>query len=272
MSASSTFNTQEVRLWNNPQAQTSKTIKFPKTYVAAPEVTVGLNALDIQAGAVVRAKVYHEGIDNQKFNIHADTWADTTLYMAGADYLIKKPGDLDFQFGEFNTEFDHPLERPQAQTSCRINFDHHFVTPPKVVVFLKTIDAGRGSSTRIKTYTSGVDAKGFTIHIDTWADTILYRATAGWIAYPEDKEHIFSYSANTMDLRPWDRPQEKQQKDTSHRINFGRSFVTPPKVVVFFKTIDAGRGSSTRIKTYTSGVDAKGFTIHIDTWADTTLF
>ncbi|KIO19936.1 hypothetical protein M407DRAFT_30422, partial [Tulasnella calospora MUT 4182] len=48
MSASGTFDTQDVRLWNNPGTQT---IKFPKAYVAAPQVAVGLNALDIHPGS-----------------------------------------------------------------------------------------------------------------------------------------------------------------------------------------------------------------------------
>jgi hypothetical protein len=269
MSAAGTFNTQEVRLWNNPQAQTSKTINFPKTYVAPPQIAVGINALDVQAGAIGRAKLYADNIDTHKCTIHADTWADTTLYMAGADYLIRKPGDLDVQVGEYNTEWDHPVERPQEKTSCRINFPYPFTTAPKVLVFFKTIDAGRGSSTRVKTYTSNIDAKGFTIHIDTWADTTLFRAIAGWVAYPEDKEHIFGGTANTMDVRPWDRPQEKQQRD----VRFDSvSFWKKPSVFVALNWLDISSATNLRVKAYVDNITEGGLTWHIDSWADTKLW
>ncbi|KAN0087944.1 hypothetical protein V8E55_006565 [Tylopilus felleus] len=40
---------------------------------------------------------------------------------------------------------------------------------------------------------------------------------AGWIAYPADRKHIFSTSVNTMDVRPWDKPQLQ----LSSQISFG---------------------------------------------------
>ncbi|KAG8939719.1 hypothetical protein FRC04_006058 [Tulasnella sp. 424] len=196
------FNTEEVRLWNNPQPQTAKTTNFAEKYVAPHQVAAGLNSLDIKSGTVPRAKGYADEIDAQKCTMHADTCADTTLYMAGMGFLIKKPGDLDIQIGEFNTEEDHPLGQPKPLTSRCINFQSPYVTPPKVIVFLNMIDAV-GCSVRIKAYASNIDAKGFTIHIDPWADTTIWRAKAGWVAYPEYKSHIFSGTARTLDLRPW---------------------------------------------------------------------
>ncbi|KAG8899633.1 hypothetical protein FRC00_001192 [Tulasnella sp. 408] len=179
MSAVSSFNTQDVRLWNNPQTQTSKTINFPQTYVATPRLAWGINMLDMKCGTNLRVRTYNDQVDRQKYTAHADTWADTTLYSAGIHTLVLKPANLDILTGQFSTEEDHPWNQPKPQTSRRINFERPFVTPPKVVVFLKQFDTGSGSSTRLKTYTSDIDAKGFTIHIDTWADTTLYSATAG---------------------------------------------------------------------------------------------
>ncbi|KAG9023051.1 hypothetical protein FS837_006031, partial [Tulasnella sp. UAMH 9824] len=215
MSAVSSFNTQEVHLWNNPQQKTSKTLNYPQTYVAPPRLVVGLNSLDMQSGTNLRVRAYDDGADSLKYNAHLDTWADTTLYSAGIDTLILKPANLDILTGQFSTEEDHPWNEPKLQTSRRINFERPFVTPPKVVVFLKSFDTGSGTSTRLRTYTSDVDAKGFTIHIDTWSDTTLYSAIAGWVAYPEDKDYIYSGTANTMDVRPWQDPQTQTHKDIS---------------------------------------------------------
>ncbi|KAG8896888.1 hypothetical protein FRC00_005114, partial [Tulasnella sp. 408] len=137
MSAVSSFNTQDVRLWNNPQTQTSKTINFPQTYVATPRLAWGINMLDMKCGTNLRVRTYNDQVDPQKYTAHADTWADTTLYSAGIHTLVLKPANLDILTGQFSTEEDHPWNQPKAQTSRRINFERPFVTPPKVVVFLK---------------------------------------------------------------------------------------------------------------------------------------
>lgn len=269
MSASGSFNTQEVHLWNNPQEQTSKTINFPKAYVAAPRLPCGLNSLDVQSGTNLRVRAYTDGIDTQKFTAHIDTWADTKLYSAGIDYLVEKPADLEFQSGEFSTQDDHPWNKPQLQTSRRINFDRPFVTSPKVLVFLKELDMGGGSSNRVRTYTSDVDPKGFTVHIDTWADTNLYSAIAGWIAYPEDKDYVYSGTANTMDVRPWQDPILQNHKDISFQ---GTQFWRKPSVFCALNSIDISTETNCRVRAYVDNVQTGGMTWHIDSWADTKLW
>ena len=50
------------------------------------------------------------------------------------------------------------------------------------------------------------------------------------IAYPADRERIFSTSVNTMDVRPWDKPQLQQ----SVQISFGSvEFCETPRRVEF---------------------------------------
>lgn len=269
MSAVSSFNTQEVHLWNNPQTQTSKTIDLPQTYVATPRLALGLNTFDIKNGTPIRVRAYDDGVDSKKYTAHIDTWSDTTLYSAGIDTLVLKPANLDILSGEFSTQDDHPWDKPQLQTSRRINFERPFVTTPKVVVFLKSFDLTGGTSFRIRAYTSDIDAKGFTIHIDTWSDTILSSAIAGWVAYPEDRDNIYSGTANTMDVRPWQNPQAQTHKD----INFqGVSFLKKPTVFVGLNSFDISTEANPRIRAYVDNVTTGGLTWHVDSWADTKLW
>ncbi|KAG8916070.1 hypothetical protein FRC01_003397 [Tulasnella sp. 417] len=287
MFAVSSFNTEEVHPWNNPRQKTSKTIDFPQTYVAPPRLVTGLKSLDMRGGTSttdigialfkpfgvrsntnLRVKAYPSGTDSKRYTANIDTWYDTTLYSACTDTLILGPANLDVLCGQFSTEEDHLWNLPKPQTSRRINFERPFTTPPKVVVFLNQFDSS-GSSTRVKTYTSGVDAKGFTIHIDTWADTTLYSATAGWVAYPEDKEFIYSGTANTTEIRPWQQPQTLHSK----RVTFGsRPFVQPPKVFVALNSIDISTDTNLRVRAYVSGVNPESMSWHIDSWADTKLW
>ncbi|KAG8915317.1 hypothetical protein FRC00_005762 [Tulasnella sp. 408] len=269
MSAVSYFNTQEVHLWNNPQQQTSKTLNYPQTYVAPPRLVVGLNSLDMQSGTNLRVRAYDDGADSAKYTAHIDTWADTTLYSGSIDSLIVKPANLDILTGQFSTEEDHPWNEPKLQTSRRINFERPFVTPPVVLVFLKSFDTGSGTSTRVRAYTSDVDAKGFTIHIDTWSDTILYSAIAGWVAYPEDKDYIYGGTASTMDVRPWQDAQAQTHKD----ISFQRvSFWKKPTVFLALNSIDISTEANLRVRAYVDNVTTGGLTWHIDSWADTKLW
>ncbi|KAG8994493.1 hypothetical protein FRB90_000414 [Tulasnella sp. 427] len=265
------FNTTEVHFWDNPQKETSKVINLPQTYVATPSISVGLTTLDIKAGTGVRVTGFASDIDNRKFTANVNTWADTTLWSGGINCFLMRPANLDFLAGEFSTTEDHPWDKPQLETSRRINFERPFVTPPKVVAYLKQFDTGEGSSTRVKTYATDIDAKGFTIHIDTWNDTKLWSGTAGWIAYPEDKENIFSGTANTNQVRAWQNPPPgaTAQKD----IDFGNTaFYATPTVFVALNTIDCSTSQGLRVNAYATNITTGGMTWHIDSWADSILY
>lgn len=41
----------------------------------------------------------------------------------------------------------------------------------------------------------------FTMHLDTWGDSILHSATASWTAYPVGRLDILSGEFSTTDLR-----------------------------------------------------------------------
>ena len=83
--------------------------------------------------------------------------------------------------------FLHFLLLPANDTaSVGVDFERLFVSPPKVVPFFNYIDLCKDHGWRIYTAVSDIDTDNSTLTIDTWADTILYNAQAGWIAYPAD--------------------------------------------------------------------------------------
>ncbi|KAG9025084.1 hypothetical protein FS837_005095 [Tulasnella sp. UAMH 9824] len=212
---------------------------------------------------------YCDRVSNQVYDAHADTWGDSTLHSAVLSILVLKPSNLDILTGEFSTEQDHPSSQPKSETSRRINFERPFVTPPKVVVFLKAFHTGSGSSNRVKTYTSDVDAKGFNIHIDTWGDPILYSATAGRVAYPEDRDNICSGTVNTLDVRPWNKPSAQ----TFRSITFqGPPLFKKPNVFMALNYIDISAERNLRVRTFMEGPNETGFRWHIHSWDDTTLW
>jgi hypothetical protein len=153
------------------------------------------------------------------------------------------------------------LVEPQDPASVRVDFERPFITPPKVVVFLNYIDLDHSRNWRLKTTATDIDVNGFTLKIETWLDTILYAAQACWIAYPEDREHIFSTSVHTTN---W--PQLRSI--TFNDVEFWKA----PSVFIALNYIDIDCKANFRISAYANGVSRAGLVWHIDSWADTILY
>jgi len=64
-----------------------------------------------------------------------------------------------------------------------INFGQSFSGSPKIVLGLTYVDFINDSNHRIKVYALNITPNGFTIQIETWADTHIWAAGVDWIAY-----------------------------------------------------------------------------------------
>jgi hypothetical protein len=264
------FNTMDVRPWNMPQLQNSKSVVFSPPYATAPTIAMGLTELDVANSANLRIAASSSGVAGTGFTASLNAWADTVLYSAGCTWLEVPPGDPDFQIGQFNTQDDHPWNQPKQQTSRRISFAPPYAGGvPNVVVWLNELDMANSANARVTAYVTDVDTQGFTVHIDTWADSTLYSGGITWIAYPADKSGVISGTFNTQDVRPWNQPRA----DTSATIAFpGGGFTAPPRVLVALNTLDVDHGANLRIVASASDITAGGMTWHLDSWADTTLY
>lgn len=260
------FNTMEVRPWNEPRLLNSKEIAFART---PPSVAVSLTALDLSYQANVRIRAFADQITQQGFQMHADAWADTVLYSAGCSWLEVAPNDPLFQCGQFNTMEDHPWNRPQLQTSRQISFARPYATPPKVVVWLNSLDMSNGHNWRVKVYVTDVTTTGFTIHVDTWADTILYSAGATWVAMPSDRPNLVTGSFNTQELRPWNQVQLTHSKTVSFQ---GAGYTAAPRLVYGLDSLDLDCRRNLRLKMTADGLTATGVTLHLDSWSDSVLY
>ncbi|KAF8137288.1 hypothetical protein EV363DRAFT_1535234 [Boletus edulis] len=243
------FDTQIIRPSANPQPDTWATVCFPRQLVARPRLPHGIRYLDVDKNANIRIKSTLPYFTNTWVDCHVSTWDDTTLYRGIDGIFVLTPADLDFLTGE---------HRP-------------FVTPPKVVVFLNHIDLDKNYNWRLSVSASDIDKSGFTLHIETWGNTVLYAARACWIAYPEDREHIFSTSVNTMDLEPGSvtKPQHKHSRDiTFDTVGFWKN----PSVFVALNFLDVDCKANLRIDSYVDGVTKTGLVCHIDSWDDTVLY
>jgi len=121
----------------------------------------------------------------------------------------------------------------------------------------------------LETSATDIDEKGFTLNIETWDDTILYAAGVGWIAYPEDRTHIFNTSVEAAEGQLWDMSQNQNSKT----ISFGDvEFWKSPSVFVALNMFDLGCGPNFRLTAFVDHVTQQGLTWHLDSWSDSILY
>ncbi|KAM0231179.1 hypothetical protein ACHAP5_011165 [Fusarium lateritium] len=265
----SKFSTMEIRPYNTAIPNNSKTVKFSKDFEKPPNMAVGLNWLDISCDYNIRVTAYADDVKNDSAVLHCDAWSDTILYTAGCVALQVAQNDTDFQVGKFNTTDDHPWYQPQEKTSRRINFSRPYKSAPKMVVWLSMLDMDKGFNWRVTATATKKDRFGFTMNIDTWSDSILYGATAHWIAYPIDKKGVTSGVYNASDIRPASEPK----LENLGRVNFPvKTFERNPMVLTGLNRLDIDCKRNLRVKLGATGISASGMDWRIESWFDSILY
>ena len=246
----------------SPINPTSAQVGFPRTFLAPPRLPHGIRNLDQAKNANIRVRTPIENITKTSAVYHVTGWADTVVYGGIVASLNLAPGNVEFLTGEYTRTSSSPA-------SVRINFERPFSTPPKVLSFFNAFDLDRSKNWRLKTGIANIDKNGFTLDIETWADTILYSTQVGWIAYPEDRERIFSASVSTQEVRPPSQPRLQ----TAKSITFGNvEFRKYPNVFVAFNEIDIDCKANFRLNAYVDNVNRDGLTWHLDSWADSVVY
>jgi len=126
-------------------------------------------------------------------------------------------------------------------------------------------DMDKNTNWRLYTKASDIDISGFNIHIKTWGDSILYSATAGWIAYPSGRPYVFSCTASTKEFRP----SSKLQHLNSKSIGFGGiQFWRTPGVFMAIDLLDFNHRADLQVKVRAKNVTPTGLTWHMKSWGD----
>jgi len=225
----------------------------------------------------VRANLVADQITDSQFRMTLETWGGSILHSAGATWLEHKADAKDCVFGQFDT---HDLlqskkgaatKRPHQENSTQVRFPRAFKSEPQVICWMNRIDMASGDDRnwRIRAYADNISTKGFTAHIDTWADSVLNGAAMCWIAFPKRKAHVASGSFNTMDVRSWSNPKPSN----SSRIKFlDGVFTKPPTVLVALNMLDMAGNADLRVAADVDEVTKDGFRWHLDTWDDSTMY
>ncbi|KAK7737618.1 hypothetical protein SLS63_002747 [Diaporthe eres] len=262
------FNTAEIRPEDEPQLVSEKVKYYYKKYDDAPELPVGITSLDISQAANIRITAATSEATTENFKASLQSWNDTVLYSASMTYL-EKSSDFDYiQTGFYNTNETGPGKKPQLKHSKRIKFATPFSAPPKVITWLQSLEMDKSRNWRIRVSATDIDKKGFTIHADSWADSILYSAGVTWLAYPADQQGVTSGRFDTQDVRPRQEPQHENSGVKDFDVEFSKT----PKVIMALDSLDYDHNRNLRVRLSSSSVNSTGMTWHLDSWWDSIMY
>ncbi|KAI5867219.1 hypothetical protein GGS23DRAFT_166425 [Durotheca rogersii] len=92
---------------------------------------------------------------------------------------------LVYDAGSWNTSNVRSWSAPQDHTEGRVKFARKFAAPPKLALSIDTADVCNSANFRVRVYATDVDPYGFTVNVDSWANTKIYSCGVSWIALGE---------------------------------------------------------------------------------------
>jgi len=263
-----TFYTTEVRPADQPLLKNSKVVTDSVHFNGCP---IGLNQLECDKMTNARIVASIDSLSGDPNSaattakVHLDAVADTVLYSAGCTWLDVCKQDRDFQYGEYLAGQSTPNA---GKPSVQIKFDRPYAEIPKVLVWLKHLDVDNRANCRVKAEVADITKEGFKLTLDAWADTVMYGATAVWIAHPSTRSNITSGNFDTTEIRPWNEPRNKNSK----AVTFDKKFERVPRVLVALNYVNMSNSRNLRIKAFASGVTEKGMELSVDSWDDSILY
>jgi FtsZ-binding cell division protein ZapB len=262
------FHTDDIRPRNQPEQKCPKEIIFETPYPEKPSgVLLGLTDIDVANGEHVRIYSYTSNIRSDRFTVHLDTWEVANLHGCGCAWLaIAADHDPDLRFGA--VAWDQPWTTVMERFARKVSFENEYPFPPVVVVWLSALAMDKRTNWRVKTYASQVTTDGFTLHIDTWGDSLLYGAESTWLAYPADTPRVLSGSFNTLQVRL----SHPARQITTGTVDFGNTFQTTPRVFVALNYLDMDHVRNLRFFMRHATVDRSKMDWSLNTWDDSILY
>jgi len=180
---------------------------------------------------------------------------------------LERPQEM-LDWGVFDTQLMRPPNTNyRLHDRMFIKISPKFATPPAIMSGLTSLEADRCAGVRVDAAVEDVHKHIFGAHIQTWANTKLYRASCTWLAMPSGHPHFQIGKFYT-----WEGPAWKPEKYVTHReIVFPHPYEAPPKVVLWFNRLDFCCLCNEHIMTFATDVTRAGFTAHINSWGDTKL-
>ncbi|KAF8429811.1 hypothetical protein EV426DRAFT_582905 [Tirmania nivea] len=84
--------------------------------------------------------------------------------------------------GTWNTNDVRDWSDPVMRTEGFVYFHQKFTSVPTVIVSLSSVDLSHDYNCRVRVYATNINLEGFTVHADTWEDSVVYSCGISWLA------------------------------------------------------------------------------------------
>ena len=147
-----------------PCTRMTQHISYYYSYKEIPEVLCWLVHLDSSNEANHRIEVFVENVTRTGFDIHFQTWDDSSIWDLGAEWLAFSKGRPDI-FAIPHTIFN-------GSSTKDIHFQsHNFQRPPSCFVALTKIDSLAGRGLRLSLKVTDIDKHSMRVSLHTWHDS-----------------------------------------------------------------------------------------------------
>jgi hypothetical protein len=161
------------------------------------------------------------------------------------------------EIGVFNTMSVYSPVATVMDHQTIVNFSKPYPSPPAFTVGLNFLDFDNSRNLRIRSLVEAVLSSQAVLNLQSWADTIQYASGVSWFLFPSEDKDFQSGSFTAKDAR------------VEKTITFDREYPSPPKVLVFFTTLDIDKSANCCVKTYASEVTTRSFKLNVEAWSNT---
>ncbi|KOC12867.1 hypothetical protein AFLA70_332g001031 [Aspergillus flavus AF70] len=174
--------------WQKKPSQNSKRVTFLTPFKNQPKVVCFLTLLDFFQGEDWHVKTYATNIDHTGFTIHMDTRSSGVMHGVCVSWFAYEAGRPDMISGRFSTNDIRVPSQHRHDATSAVIFDKTFSRTPKVLLALDELDYAQAKDLRLRVSTSMVSKDGFTWHLQSWDDSIMYSAGASYLAWAETEK------------------------------------------------------------------------------------
>lgn len=147
-----------------------------------------------------------------------------------------------------------------------MTFDPPLLYTPKVSVALSSLDTLGGTNTRVSSWAEDVTCHGFTVHVSSWHDSVVYSAKVSWIASCKCP----AIKHDTCSVGQWPNDPITINSAKTIRVDFPEPFppTARPSAIVALSGCDIETGVNVRVSLEVQTVEQDHLTFLVSSWAD----
>jgi hypothetical protein len=176
------FNTLELHQWNETKPQNTSRVIFERSFAKSPKVVVWLQGFDMDKHKDWKIAVNASDISTEGFNIHIETWGDSTLYSASASWIAYPADKKGIISGAVDSSISPNSSFPGEPKGGRIDSPKGtFDRKHRVYLAMKSFNSDHRNDLRLKALAENISQDGFDWKVETGYDSLLNGAGISYV-------------------------------------------------------------------------------------------